>query len=988
VGLAAPLAPAASETVAAPAVLARDLHFPNPGEAFGHYRIVRLLGQGGMGAVFEAEDQECGRRVALKVLGHRLDWPEARSRFFREGRLAASVNHPNSVYVYGTEEIAGIPVIAMELAAGGTLQERVSSQGPLPAAEAVDCALQVIAGLEAAQRAGVLHRDIKPSNCFVDEDGTVKIGDFGLSISTLVRFEPSLTASGAFLGTPVFSSPEQLRGDDLTVRSDIYSVGVTLYYLLTGHHPFTADNLVQLLATVLERRPDSPAKWRPGLAPGLCRTVLRCLEKDPENRFRNYAELRAALLRHATAAPIPAPVGWRFLAACLDALFCIMALVVVQLLLLFSSDLLPGPETYRSLKLPLTWICPLALLAVNYVFLEGRSGASAGKAVCGLRVARLDRRPPGLWRAALRALMCFGPALLLCLAGLNAPLAGRTASSPFPAGLFLLESWALTALLFSTARRRSGFAAGHDLATGTRVVLQAARQARPPLSAADETSPKTESAQLIGPYQVLNTLGGGREGEVLLGFDARLLRRVWIRRPPPGTPPLPPNLRYLGRRGRLRWLNGRHTATETWDAYDAPSGKPLLDVISQPQCWSRVRYWLLDLTQELMAAENDGSWPAVLDLDRVWITAEGHARLLDFPAPGAEASETGRSLDPARRPSAADFIRQVAWSALEGRPIGVETARTACLRAPVALPARRYLESIAMGSGLAEVVAGLQPLLCRRATISRAKRWTLLAVGIALPLLYAVTFAIEFGLQAWRLPADPELAALQVCLLHHELLRQPPFHFGHGPWPHARESQALETYTVGRFGPILSNQASFARLRGSAVAYDSLRFEARLIMRLNQTPPSKAAFDQAGFVVERFLGGPPNGRAEAALRRGSLMHAVLLIAHRAGLVCVVVPCLVASLCFRGGLLVFALGIALVNRHGARASRLRVTARNLLAWLPFLLLTVFEQRLAPLAGPSRAVLLALGCAATLALISTLLPQRGLQDRLAGAWPVPR
>jgi serine/threonine protein kinase len=176
----------------------------------GHYRIVRLLGKGGMGAVFEADDMDSGRRVALKVLGHRLDSLEARNRFFREGRLAASVNHPNSVYVFGTEEVAGIPVIAMELVREGTLQDRVSGSGPLAVPHAVDSMLQVICGLEAAQEVGVLHRDIKPSNCFVQADGTVKIGDFGLSISTYVRTEPALTADGTFLDTGVFF-PEQLR---------------------------------------------------------------------------------------------------------------------------------------------------------------------------------------------------------------------------------------------------------------------------------------------------------------------------------------------------------------------------------------------------------------------------------------------------------------------------------------------------------------------------------------------------------------------------------------------------------------------------------------------------------------------------------------------------------------------------------------------------------------------------------------------------------
>src|SRR5438309_9278546 len=123
--------------------------------------------------------------MAVKVLTHSLDSPEARRRFLREGRLAASVNHPNTVYVFGTEEINGQPVITMEFVAGGTLQDRVKRQGPLPVNEAVDAILQIVAGLEAAAAAGVLHRDVKPSNCFIEADGTVKVGDFGLSISTL-----------------------------------------------------------------------------------------------------------------------------------------------------------------------------------------------------------------------------------------------------------------------------------------------------------------------------------------------------------------------------------------------------------------------------------------------------------------------------------------------------------------------------------------------------------------------------------------------------------------------------------------------------------------------------------------------------------------------------------------------------------------------------------------------------------------------------------
>src|SRR5262245_13103788 len=226
----------------------------SPGQ-FGHYRIVRLLGKGGMGEVYEAEDLEIERRLALKVLSHSMTQPVDQARFLREGRLAASISHPHCVYVYGTEEIQGTPVITMELVPGGTLKDRVKARGPLGVAEAVDTILQVISGLEAAAAAGILHRDVKPSNCFIETDGEVKVGDFGLSISTLARDETHLTALGTIVGTPAFASPEQLRGDELDMRSDIYSVGATLYYLLCGRAPFEESNVIKLITTIVEQNP-------------------------------------------------------------------------------------------------------------------------------------------------------------------------------------------------------------------------------------------------------------------------------------------------------------------------------------------------------------------------------------------------------------------------------------------------------------------------------------------------------------------------------------------------------------------------------------------------------------------------------------------------------------------------------------------------------------------------------------------------------------
>ena len=273
-----------------------------------------------MGVVYEAEEQDTGRRVALKVLGRQFDSPQDRARFLREGRLAASINHPNSVYVFGTEEIDGTPTIAMELVAGGTLQERVKNQGPMPVAVAVDAILQIIAGLEAAQAIGILHRDIKPGNCFEDADGTVKIGDFGLSISTAARAETNITADGAMVGTPAFCSPEQLRGEELSARADMYSVGGTLFFLLTGRVPFEGHNVVQLTANVLEKPVPSPRDFRKEIPKGLAGVIQRCLAKQPADRFKSYDDLRQALAPYTSTAPTPATLGLRFLAGMLDML--------------------------------------------------------------------------------------------------------------------------------------------------------------------------------------------------------------------------------------------------------------------------------------------------------------------------------------------------------------------------------------------------------------------------------------------------------------------------------------------------------------------------------------------------------------------------------------------------------------------------------------------------------------------------------------------
>src|SRR5262245_17490167 len=190
-----------------------------------------------MGVVYEAEELASGRRVALKVLASELTLSdEAFERFRREARIAASVSDSACVFVFGAHQIDGSPAIAMELCAGETLEHRLRQSEPVPIADAVRWTIEVLDGLEAAHHSGIVHRDVKPSNCFITADGHIKVGDFGLSRSLVEDVQ--LTQSGAFLGSPLYASPEQIKGRAVDFRSDIYSTGATLYALLTGRSPY------------------------------------------------------------------------------------------------------------------------------------------------------------------------------------------------------------------------------------------------------------------------------------------------------------------------------------------------------------------------------------------------------------------------------------------------------------------------------------------------------------------------------------------------------------------------------------------------------------------------------------------------------------------------------------------------------------------------------------------------------------------------------
>lgn len=709
---------------------------PEPGGLFGGYRIVRLLGQGGMGSVYEAEDVENGRRVALKVLRHAPDSPTARQRFLREGRLAASVNHPNSVYIYGAEEIDGAPVITMEYVGGGTLSELVKAHGPMPVTKAVDAILQIMAGLEAAAAKGVLHRDVKPSNCFVDADGTVKVGDFGLSISTLARDQTNLTMPGAIMGTPSYASPEQLRGDELDVRADIYSVGVTLYFLLTGKTPFNADSMVKLLATVLEKPAPSLRILCPEIPKALDQAVLRCLAKAPAQRFKDYEELRQVLLPFSSAEPAAAPLGLRLVAGIIDRI--LLGLLIVAGASILSN--LPGHEdlAFHELRSPrlLSEFWPLVGQGLYYALFEGFWGAGIGKYLCRLRVVGPNCGLPGLPRAFGRALIyIFTPRLpVWFFAG------GMHAGISVPAqAVGLLSVYSIHALFFVTARRRNGFASVYDLITGTRVAQRVANERRSQQTLAEDSIPQACNAPMVGPFHVLESLARQGGEEILLAYDTRLLRKVWIRKQPPGTAPISALQRDLTRKGRLHWLAGRRSADECWDAYEAVAGQSLISLLEAPQPWKSVRFWLLDLAEELDAARLDESSPDTLALDRVWITADGRAKLLDFPAPGRNGAAAKNS-----NPSAQQFLSQVAYAGLAGRNPSQE-ANESVPQIPLPLFARAFLQTLPTAPDLPSVLSQLRPLLDKPAGVSSGRRRGLMYMSIFLACLCFGWISIASG---------------------------------------------------------------------------------------------------------------------------------------------------------------------------------------------------------------------------------------------------
>ncbi len=269
----------------------------------GRYQVLKELGRGGMGIVFQAQDKQLNEQVAVKILSPLLSHDtDAITRMKREVTAARRITHPNVIRIHDFAEANGLYYVSMEFFHGTSLKDHIKQSGSLSQMQAFNVASQLCDGLEAAHRQGVVHRDLKSQNIIIDQTNHVKIIDFGLARTAQLE---GMTATGLIMGTPEYMAPEQVAGKKVDERADIYSLGIILYELFTGQVPFKGDSAIAVGFKQLREAPTAPHQINAQISPELEALILKALEKDPAMRFRSVSELKSAL-ENAILQPQPA----------------------------------------------------------------------------------------------------------------------------------------------------------------------------------------------------------------------------------------------------------------------------------------------------------------------------------------------------------------------------------------------------------------------------------------------------------------------------------------------------------------------------------------------------------------------------------------------------------------------------------------------------------------------------------------------------------
>jgi len=957
-------------------------------EEVGGYKLVKLLGAGGMGAVYEAEAPGSGNRVAVKILSSRLAAnPSSVERFRQEGRLASQLAHPRCVFVLRADTDNGRPYIVMELMPGRTLKDLVEERGLLSETDAIKRILDVIEGLTEAHRVGMIHRDVKPSNCFLTTDDRVKVGDFGLSKSLAGGRSANLTQTGAFLGTVLFASPEQIRGEPLDYSSDVYSVAATLYFLLCGEAPFHHESAAAALARAISEPPPRIRKKRKDVSARLERVVMRGLERDRSRRWQTLEDFREALLDLLPGRQRPARPRALVSAYFLDLLF-------VSVVLLFPWELVQ--KAFGSLRVHAAGInidlVGWGLTIAYFTFCEGIFGAGIGKLMLGLRVARVGQTgPPGLFRAFVRAIV-FALIWMWILDGARLAMFLVTRGEQAFGGGFSLFTLATgTAALAVQLRKPWNFRGLHDFASGCHVTqkplparkLRLAIRQPTPLEVFLPPPPLDPLPDTVGGFVVRGRLTADSNGEqVWLAEDRGLGRTVLLRLRPWGSthlpvdPARPTRLRSLGR-GTVGWGG----AGFDWTAYAAPLGGPLAEAIrpGDPLPWADARFLLEQLVDEFREAETDGSLPPQLALDHIWVEPTGRVQVLDFPLCAARY----------RHHLPLGVLREATSLILEGHP----RTTGGNVSAPLPAHAMTVLNRLfATDLPLAEFQKGLAETHAHRPEVTptmRAAHLGMQAVLLALPLivLFGLTFltALDFAFQAHLRAEYTNRAAAALA----------------DPEQHAKIASSGDRVRDRALKSALENPRVQVRINDLAT-----RMQAEADLRRAQLVlPQRYVLEQ----IERTLPADPTGGAgslaevreivlwasatdkSTAAQSDSPWGSNTASVYVAFLVIPLGLVLLASL-FRGGVSMMLAGVAIVRADGRPAFRSQCALRAALVWLPVgtllfisALLQIYAPRLAYLAAGLW--LLAFVLLPLYAFVALRFPSRPPQDRLLGTYLMP-